>query len=230
MEFTPSWCAVLAGDDVLRRARWSTVLLHASSAAYALVPWSVWRSESAVLRALERLATEPGGWSEAALVSLAAEDERAAPAPWGFEVSEDWGPAFEIAAAGEPVALRDRGVPVCVLQLAESAQRGAGLVDHYRNIVRVLTVADLTSRGCAVPLREWLAVSPYPWLSLLAPDAVGEFTSECALALAAGVRANDPADLDTVLSAWRASCETRRDAGLAAALEPTGGRRPDAQA
>jgi antitoxin (DNA-binding transcriptional repressor) of toxin-antitoxin stability system len=205
--------------DVVRRSRSSTVLLRDGAATFKLTPRPAWRTEAVLLRALGRLAAERGQWSAAALLLLGSTaDIPPSPALPAWAISDvpgQWATVLDAAAAGEPFAITSRGVPVSVLRSAEAAQRDAGLVDHYRNIVRVLTSQVAAAEAGSVPLRDWLAVSPYPWLSLLPPQDVEDFVSESVSALADAVRAGDVDVVDMCLSAWRAACDTRRDAGPA---------------
>ena len=196
---------------VLRRGRWSTVLLQDAAVTYSLAPWSTWRYEFTLLRAVIRPATGREGWGHPAVLH----DLHACAST---DLPDHYEAALAVAAGGDPVVITRWGVPISVLEPAAARDRDARLVEHRRNTVRLLTLKAIAST-CAVPVHEWLPVSPYPWLAVLPHEGIEEFTAEIVSTLADAVRTGDPGLMGATLSAWRSACETRADDELVGALK-----------
>lgn len=216
-----------APQSVLRRARAGTLLVADGEATQALEPWARWREDRGLLAGLRTLAESgprPGETaSRLADLPRTAAARPDVPGSWPLRACTAPGPGAgwdgvrRLADAGHSVVLRWWGVPLAVMEDSATLLRHAELTDHVRDVVRVLTWRRLAERY-AVPPAEWVALGPYPWLAGLSGAAVGEFADEMVAVLLTCARSGDPAVARTTLNAWQSSCETRLDAGLAAAF------------
>jgi antitoxin (DNA-binding transcriptional repressor) of toxin-antitoxin stability system len=224
--------------EVLRAGRSATVLIQDQETTYALEPWASWQYEHGVLAAMSCLAEPPEGDTEEARGVLLGRVTEAvlqgSLAPFAdlrrhhgerhelarfssSQLQDRYREALDIAASGEPVVICRRDKPVSVLEPFTLRNRESEFVRHINDTMRFLASAQLAAES-GMASSSWVAVSAYPWLAVLPPEAVGEFAAEMLPTLLEALRDNDPDTFALALSAWQASCEARGDEELAEAL------------
>jgi hypothetical protein len=223
--------------EVLRAGRASTVLIQDQEMTYALEPWANWQFEHGLLAAMSCLAepsAAPGQWSQELIGRVTQAVLQGSLAPFadtnlhqgeahelrGYsssQLQDEYREALDIAAGGEPVVIYRWDKPVSVLEPFILRNRESEFIRHIDDAMRFLASAGLAAKA-GMPTSSWVPVSAYPWLAVLAPEAIGEFSQELLPALLDAMRENDPDVFALTLSAWQASCEAREDADLADAL------------
>lgn len=225
--------------EVLSAGRCATVLIQDQEATYALEPWSNWQFEHGLLAAMGRLATlaESSKQGSAELLGCVTEAVlQGSLAPFAgcdlhagegrhdlrsfssSELQDEYRHVLDIAAGGEPVVISRWNKPVSVLESFGLRNRESEFVRHADDAFR-FRVSERFAADRGMPVESWVPVSAYPWLSVLPPDAIAEFSEEAVPALLEALRQNDPEVFVLTLKAWEASCEARGDAELMRALK-----------